>query len=75
MTDLSMTTTKTTVRRKTSRGKKKSYILKRRLASPKSVRFENTQFTVSIRELEQRVKEIDDHAKNKKQVPLFQRKD
>ena len=54
---------------------KKTYILKRRLASPKSVRFENTQFTVSMRELEQRVKEIDDHAKNKKQVPLFQWKD
>ena len=45
MTDLRMVRTKTTPRRKRSEGKK-TYILKRRLANPKSVRFRNTQFTV-----------------------------
>ena len=40
-----MARTKTIPRRKRSGGKK-TYILKRRLANPKSLRFGNTQFTV-----------------------------
>ena len=69
-----MAITKTRPIRRAKIGEKKIYVIKRRQANPKSVRFENTQFTVRYKRIGKICVKIKPPTEDKKWILEFCRK-